>query len=115
MPMLNSIKRRLVEHLSGLVNELHIGSDGTVASVDDGGSRTLATVTPTVRILDDNSLLIEGTFDSSHIYSTNVQEVYLQYKDATTGEFIPVYRTALPAFTKDGQNEVKFSFILEVE
>ena len=115
MPMLNSIKRRLVEHLSGLVNELHIGSDGTVASVDDGGSRTLATVTPTVRILDDNSLLIEGTFDSSHIYSTNIKEVYIQYRDATTGEFIPVYRTALNPFIKDAQSEVKFSFILEVE
>ena len=115
MPMLNSIKRRLVEHLSGLVNELHIGSDGTVASIDDGGSRTLATIVPNVSILDDTSLLIEGTFDSSHIYSTDIQEVYLQYKDAITGEFIPVYRTALPAFTKNGQNEVKFSFILEGE
>ena len=115
MPMLNSIKRRLVEHLSGLVNELHIGSDGTVASIDDGGSRTLATVVPNVSILDDTSLLIEGTYASSQIYSTDIQEVYLQYKDAITGEFIPVYRTALPAFTKNGQNEVKFSFILEVE
>ena len=94
MPMLNSIKRRLVEHLSGLVNELHIGSDGTVASIDDGGARTLATIVPNVSILDDTSLLIEGTFDSSHIYSTDIQEVYLQYKDAITGEFIPEHRTA---------------------
>lgn len=115
MPMLSAVKRRLVEHLSTLVNELHIGSDGTVASVDDGGVRSLAVITPTVRILDDVSLLIEGTFDATHIYTTDVQEVYLQYRDSTTGEFIPVYRTALPAFTKDGQNEVKFSFILEVE
>jgi len=115
MPMLNTIKRRMIEHLSTLVNELHIGSDGTVASIDDGGARTLATVIPNVRILDDTSLLIEGSFDSSHIYSLDVEEVYLQYRDSVTGEFIPVYRTALPAFTKDGQNEVKFSFILEVE
>jgi len=48
MPMLNTIKRRMIEHLSTLVNELHIGSDGTVASIDDGGARTLATVIPNV-------------------------------------------------------------------
>jgi len=115
MPMLNAIKRRMIEQLSTLVNELHIGSDGTIASVDDGGVRSLATVTPTLTVLDDTSLLIEGTFDASHIYSTDVQEVYLQYRDATTGEFVPVYRTAIPSFTKNGQNEVRFSFILEVE
>jgi len=115
MPMLNSVKRRLVEHLATLVNELHIGSDGTLATESDGGVRSLATVTPIVRVMDDNSLSVEGTFDSTHIYSSQVQEVYLQYRDSTTGEFIPIYRTAIPPFIKDGQNEVQFSFILEVE
>jgi len=115
MPILNSVKRRMIEHLATLVNELHIGSDGTLATEVDGGVRSLASITPTVRILDDNSLSVEGTFDSSHIYSTDVQEVYLQYRDSTTGEFIPIYRTAIPSFTKNGQNEVQFSFILEVD
>ena len=115
MPILNSVKRRLVEHLSTLVNELHIGTDGTMATVDDGGVRSLAKVTPVVRILDDNSILIEGSFDASHIYNDDIQEVYIQYRDSTTGEFIPVYRTALNPFIKDAQSEVKFSFILEVE
>ena len=94
MPVLNSVKRRMVEHLASLVNELHLGSDGTIATEDDGGARTLSSVTPTVRI---------------------IQEVYLQYKDGTTGEFIPVYRTSLPPFSKSAQNEVQFSFILEVD
>lgn len=115
MPILNAVKRRMIEHLSTLVNELHIGTDGTVATVDDGGVRSLAKVTPIVRILDDNSLLIEGSFDATHIYNTSVQEVYIQYRDSTTGEFIPVYRTAVNPFTKDAQSEVKFSFVLEVE
>jgi len=115
MPILNSVKRRLIEHLATLVNELHIGSDGTLATEVDGGVRSLASIIPTVRILDDNSLSVEGTFDNTHIYSTDVQEVYLQYRDSTTGEFIPIYRTAIPSFTKSGQNEVQFSFILEVE
>ena len=73
MPVLNSVKRKMIEHLSTLINELHIGSDGTVATVDDGGVRSLATTTPTVRILDDNSLLVEGSFDTSHIYGSDVE------------------------------------------
>ena len=115
MPMLNAIKRRLVEHLASLVNELHIGTDGTAASADDGGARTIASVTPTVRINDDTSILVEGSFSTSHVFNDNVQEVYLQYKDPSTGEFIPVYRADIQPFTKDAQNEVIFSFVLEVE
>ena len=115
MPMLNAIKRRLVEHLASLVNELHIGTDGTAASADDGGARTVASVTPTVRIIDDTSILVEGSFSTSHVFSDDVQEVYLQYKDPSTGEFIPVYRADIQPFTKNAQNEVIFSFILEVE
>mgnify|MGYP003135787183 FL=1 len=114
MPMLNSVKRRLVEHLATLVNELHIGSDGTYASADDGGARTLASVTPTVRIVDDTSIIVEGSFNVNHVFSSSVQEVYLQYKDPSTGEFVPVYRTDIQPFTKNAQNEVLFSFILEV-
>tara|TARA_R100000008_G_C3564465_1_gene158286 strand:- start:120 stop:467 length:348 start_codon:yes stop_codon:yes gene_type:complete len=115
MPVLNSVKRRMVEHLATLVNELHVGSDGTVATEDDGGVRTLASVTPTVRIIGDSSVLVEGTFGVDQSFSTEVQEVYLQYKDGTTGEYIPVYRTSIPAFSKSAQNEVQFSFILEVD
>ena len=60
MPVLNSIKRRLVEHLATLVNELHIGSDGTVATADDGGARTLSKIVPTVRITADVQLIHES-------------------------------------------------------
>ena len=115
MPMLNSIKRRLIETLAGLVNELHIGSDGTVASSEDGGARTLARISPTVTIIDDNSILVEGSFNTSHIYSTPIKEVYLQYKDPTTSEFVPVYRADIQPFTKNAQNEVRFSFIMELD
>ena len=114
MPMLNAVKRRLVEHLATLVNELHIGSDGSVATSEDGGARTLARVVPRVQIIDDTSILVEGVFNASYIFSTPIQEVYIQYKDATTGEFVPVYRTDIHSFVKGADNEVRFSFILEV-
>ena len=48
MPMLNAVKRRLVEHLATLVNELHVGSDGTIATSEDGGARTMARIVPRV-------------------------------------------------------------------
>lgn len=115
MPVLNSVKRRLVEHLATLVNQLHIGSDGTEASANDGGVRSLAVITPRVRILDDLSLQVDGTFDTGHIYTSQVQEVYLQYKDPTTGEFVPIYRAAIEPYDKDATTEVSFSFILEVD
>lgn len=115
MPMLNTVKRRLVEHLATLVNELHIGSDGTEASANDGGARTLGMITPTVKILDDLSLQVDGTFDTTYIYSSNVQEVYLQYKDPTTGEFVPIYRAAIDPLVKSASSEISFSFIMEVD
>ena len=114
MPVLNSIKRRRIEHLATLVNELHIGSDGSVATSDDGGARSLAKITPRVQIVDDNTLLVEGAFDTSHVYSAQVQEVYLQYRDANTGEFVPVFRADIHPFDKSAQNEVRFAFLLEV-
>ena len=72
-------------------------------------------IIPTVKVLDDNSISIEGSFDATHIYAQDVQEVYLQYKDSSTGEFIPIYRTAIPPITKSGQNEIHFSFLMELE
>tara|TARA_Y100001973_G_C5192152_1_gene331689 strand:- start:722 stop:1069 length:348 start_codon:yes stop_codon:yes gene_type:complete len=114
MPVLNSIKRRLVEHLATLVNELHIGSDGSVATSDDGGARTLAKITPRVQIVDDNTVLVEGSFGINHVYTAQVQEVYLQYRDPTTNEFVPIYRADIQPFSKNAQNEVRFAFLLEV-
>lgn len=115
MPVLNSIKRRLIEHLASLVNELHIGSDGTEATANDGGARTMGSITPTVTIIDDSALQVDGTFDATHIYSSSIQEVYLQYKDPSTNEFVPIYRTAIEPFVKNASSEIAFSFILELE
>tara|TARA_R100000482_G_C5062225_1_gene117605 strand:+ start:46 stop:393 length:348 start_codon:yes stop_codon:yes gene_type:complete len=115
MPMLNSIKRRMIEHLASLVNELHIGSDGTVATSEDGGVRTLARISPTVTIIDDNSILVEGVFNTSYNFANQVKEVYIQYKDPTTNEFVPVYRTDIQPFIKNTQNEVRFSFVMELD
>ena len=72
-------------------------------------------MTPTVTIIDDQTLLVEGTFGTTQSFATDVQEVYLQFRDPTTGEFVPVYRTDITNITKNTQNELRFSFLLEVE
>ena len=115
MPVLNSIKRRLIEHLAPLVTELHVGSDGPQASETDGGVRSLGFVTPTVKIIDDSTLEVKGTFDASYAYATDIEEVYLQYKDSSTNEFVPIYRAAIDPLTKNSQNEISFTFLLEVD
>ena len=50
MPVLNHAKRFLVEQLAAKINQMVIGSDGTQATADDGGARTLAKIVPTVRV-----------------------------------------------------------------
>jgi len=115
MPVLNHTRRFLVDQLAAKINELVIGSDGTQATADDGGARALARIVPTVRVLDDQTILVEGRFDTTYNFpKADVQEVVLQYKDASTDEFIPLYRTDIRAITKSDQNEIRFSFLIEV-
>jgi len=115
MPVLNHARRFLVDQLAGKINQMVIGSDGTQASADDGGARALARVTPTVRVIDDQTILVEGRFDTTHSFdATTVQEVLLQHHDASTSEFIPIYRTDIRPITKNAQNELRITLLVEV-
>ena len=115
MPVLNHARRFLTEELAAKINEMVIGSDGTVASSDDGGARTLARVVPNVRVLDDQTILAEGIFGTTYSFTaSDVQEVLLQYRNPTTNEFIPIYRTDIKPITKTTQNEIRISVIIEV-
>ena len=115
MPVLNHAKRFLVEQLAGKINQMVIGSDGTQATADDGGARTLAKITPTVRVLDDQTILVEGRFGTDHAFTTStVQEVLLQHYDSATSSFIPIYRTDIRSITKTNQNEMRITLIIEV-
>jgi hypothetical protein len=115
MPVLNHAKRFLVEQLAAKINQMVIGSDGTQATADDGGARTLAKIVPTVRVLDDQTILVEGRFGPEHAFDkAQVQEVLLQHKDPTSNSFIPIYRTDIRAITKSAQNEMRITLIVEV-
>lgn len=115
MPILNHARRFLTESLAAKINEMVIGSDGTTATADDGGARTLARITPNVRVLSDQTILVEGTFGTTYSFdASDVQEVVLQYRDAATDEFIPIYRADIRPITKNSQNEIRISLIIEV-
>tara|TARA_R100000152_G_C6639947_1_gene84859 strand:+ start:282 stop:632 length:351 start_codon:yes stop_codon:yes gene_type:complete len=115
MPVLNHAKRFLVEQLAAKINQMVIGSDGTQATADDGGARALARIVPNVRVLDDQTILVEGRFDTTYSFNASqVQEVLLQHHDVTTGAFIPVYRTDVRAITKSAQNELRITLLIEV-
>jgi hypothetical protein len=115
MPVLNHAKRFMVEQLAAKINQMVIGSDGTQATADDGGARALAKITPTVRVIDDQTILVEGRFGTTHAFdSATVQEVLLQHYDSTTSSFIPIYRTDIRSITKSEQNELRISLIIEV-
>lgn len=115
MPVLNHAKRFMVEQLAAKINQMVIGSDGTQATADDGGARALAKVTPTVRVIDDQTILVEGRFGTTYAFdSATVQEVLLQHYDSTTSSFIPIYRTDIRSITKSEQNELRISLIIEV-
>jgi len=115
MPVLNHARRFLTEQLAAKINEMVIGSDGTQASADDGGARTLAKITPLVRVIDDQTILVEGRFGTTYNFNaSDVQEIVLQYRDASDGSFIPIYRTDIRSITKNTQNEIRITLLIEV-
>ena len=61
MPVSDHIKRVLLDTLVSNINEMVIGFDGTPATSSDGATgRPALTINPTVRIVDDNTILVEG-------------------------------------------------------
>ena len=115
MPILNHARRFLTEQLASKINQMVIGSDGTAATSDDGGGRALARVVPNVRVLDDQTILVEGVFGTTYSFdASDVQEVMVQHRDVATDEFIPIYRTDIRPITKNTQNEIRISLLIEV-
>lgn len=117
MPILSEGKRFLTETLAGRINEMVFGLDGSVATEEDGGAgRPAIVVTPTVRVIDDTTISVEGSLGTSTNLALNIKEVALQYRNPSdTTEVIPLYRYAFKPFSKTSRNEIKFSVLIEVD
>ena len=116
MPLLNEGTRFLVETLRDRINEVVFGFDGTIATQQDGGIGNPATVvTPNVKVLDDNTLMVEARLPLSATFTRPLREVVIRYKnpsDSTdTTDFM---RYTYNAIEKSSNNEIQFSALIEV-
>jgi hypothetical protein len=116
MPILDEGTRFLINTLKDRINEVVFGFDGTIATQQDGGIGNPAiVVTPSVRVIDDNSLFVEAKLALDTTFNKPLREVVVRYKnpsDSTdTTDFM---RYTYNAITKTTNNEILFSALIEV-
>ena len=116
MPLLNEGTRFLIDTLKSRINEVVFGFDGTLATQEDGGiGNPAVVVTPTVRVIDDNTLIVEAKLALDTTFTRPLREVVIRYKNpdnsADTTDFM---RYTYNAVRKTSNNELQFSAIIEV-
>lgn len=114
MPSSDHLKRLMIETIADNINELVIGFDGTPATSSDGAAgRPALTITPTVKILDNATLLVEGTITSAVSYDETLKEVFVQLRGSNG--FTPITRHVFRPILKTTNNEIKLQLIIEVQ
>ena len=114
MPASDRLKRLLLDTIANNVNEMTLGFDGTPATSSDGSAgRPAVTIKPTVTILDDTSLLIEGNLGTDHHFADSITEVYIQFKNSDS-EFTPIARHVIKPVLKTVGNEMRVQVLMEV-
>ena len=114
MPANDHLKRLMIETIANNINEMVIGFEGTPATSTDGAAgRPAITVTPTIRILDNSTLLGEGNIPSSQSFDDTLKEVFIQLRG--TNDFTPITRHVFRPIKKTNSNEVNLQFIIEVK
>ena len=112
MPVLDSLKAALTDHLSTLVTRMTLGSSGGDASSRDGGAGTpQITATPQVTKIDDRTVAISAIFDSQLTSSQSIKELAIH---GDTVLDTPAYRATFLPITKDSTNEIRVDVLMEV-
>ena len=112
MPVLDTLKSALTDHLSTLVTRMTLGSTGGDSSSKDGGAGNhQMTVTPNVRRIDDRTLSVSAIFDTQQSSSQSIKELVVH---GDTALDTPAYRATFMPITKDSTNEIKVDVLLEV-
>ncbi len=112
MPVLDSLKSALTDHLSTLVTRMTLGSSGGDASSRDGGAGSpQITVTPQVTKIDDRTLAITANFDTQQTSSQAIKEVALH---GDTALDTPAYRATFLPIDKSTTNEIRVDVLPEV-
>ena len=114
MPASDHLKRLMIETIADNINEMTIGFDGTPATSSDGSAgRPAVTLTPSVKILDNSTLLVEGTLTTANTFDESLKEVYVQLRGATG--FTPITRHVFRPINKTDTKEVIIQLIVEVK
>ena len=114
MPVSDHMKRVLLDTLVSNINEMTIGFDGTPATSSDGtAGRPAITINPSVRIVDDSTILVEGFIPATEEFDETLKEVYVQFRGSSS--FIPVARHTILPVKKTTQNELRIQLLIEVK
>ena len=114
MPISDHIKRTLLDTIVSNINEMIVGFDGTPSTGSDGSAgRPALTINPTVRIIDDSTILVEGFIPATESFTDTIKEVYIQFRGAST--FTPVARHTILPINKTTSNEVRIQVLIEVK
>jgi len=114
MPVSNHMRRLLIDTLAANINEMVVGYDGSPATKSDGAAgRPAKIINPTVRIISDTSLLVEGFLPATEAFNENLQEVFIQFRGALSS--IPIARHTIASFNKTASNEVRIQIVIEVK
>ena len=112
MPVLDSLKSALTDHLSTLVTRMTLGSSGGDASSRDGGAGTpQITGIPQVTKIDDRTIAVTANFDTQQTSSEAIKEVALH---GDTALDTPAYRATFLPVDKSSTNEIRVDVLMEV-
>ena len=107
------LKRLMIDTIAANINEMVLGFDGTPATSSDGSAgRPAMTITPTVKVIDNSTLLVEGTLTTADTFDETLKEVYVQLRGTT--DFTPITRHVFRPIVKSSSNEMKMLKIIEV-
>ncbi len=114
MPANDNLKRLMIETIADNINEMVIGFDSTPATSSDGSAgRPAITIIPTVRIMDNSTLLVEGSLTTADTFDETLKEVFVQLRG--TSGFTPITRHVFNPIKKTSTNEVVIQLMIEVK
>jgi len=113
MPVSDHMRRLLLDTIAANINEMVIGFDGTPSTNSDGAAgRPAIVLNPSVRVIDDSTLLVEALIPATEAFDDTIKEVYIQFRGTS---FIPVARHTIVPIRKTTTNEVRIQLLIEVK
>ena len=98
-----------MDKLAEEITQVVFGFDGGIATSEDGGAgRPAVTVTPVVRIVDDNTISVEAKLTTTDSFA------YLSERYVFAQADRALFRYTYDAITKSSDTELIFSTIIEV-